>query len=319
MFSSRVALAGLLVLAAGAMSRLPGDDFKLPRGCKLPFDKIATKPDPFLSCGNIGSDKHGNPPATAKALEDEAKNNFCADRKIMTAVDFNILKEMQKQAPEKSQLSRSRQALHDFFRVGARKIGEGSVVRLKAFVKEAHISDCEDGEEVNCKQKGVAHNDFHIPLVDPTVSNPRDQDECTSVTAEMSPHFRPAAWSQIDLKTPVRNPVRVTGPLFFDDSHEPCTVQNGKLTGPNPRRISLWEIHPVYALEVCAKEDPAQCDAHSNSRKLWVPYNQWVKQSGAVTEATGEKYRRECEGAPRAREGSGKTCSPQQSGVSPAW
>jgi len=150
---------------------LSADDFKLPPDCTLPFDNIATKPGPAAICGFDGSGTGGAALTPDKVLEDHAKNNFCAD-------------------------------------VSGKKIGEGNVVRLLAFVKEAHISDCEAGEDVNCKTKGVPNNDFHIPLVNPTEPTARNLPECTSITAEMSPHFRP---------------VRVTGQLFYDNSHEPSS------------------------------------------------------------------------------------------------
>ena len=79
--------------------------------------------------------------------------------------------------------------------------------------EEAHISDCNGGEEVNCKKTGSEVNDIHIPLIDPTSPNPQTVDECNSVTAEMIPHFRPATWSEFDMKTPVSNPVRVMIPI----------------------------------------------------------------------------------------------------------
>ena len=281
-------------LLGGIFSVSMADDFKLPPGCTLPFDSIATKPDPFVKCGNDGSGTDGAPVSDPKKLEDNAKNNFCADLTNKTTVDFKILKQMQAQAPDRSTLTDSRDSLHEFFDVNGKKIGEGNVVRLLAFVKEAHTSDCEGGEDVNCKTKGVENNDFHIPLVDPTKKNARGLPECTSVTAEMSPHFRPAKWSEIDLKTPVKNPVRVTGQLFFDDSHEPCKMVSGKLTGPNPQRISVWEIHPVYAFDVCASTNPKQCDVESDSADVWIPYDQWVDNNPDKVQATGQAQRDKC-------------------------
>jgi hypothetical protein len=159
------------------------------------------------------------------------------------------------------------------------------------------VSDCPGGESVNCSRSGFANNDLHIPLVDPTGDAGRSQDECTSVTAEISPHFRPVVWSELDMKTPVQNVVRVTGPLFFDDSHQPCKTLNH--TDPGnvvPFRSSLWEIHPVYQLDVCASTDPNQCDV--NRSDVWIPYDQWITRPESVTEPTGQKQRTGCH--PRA-------------------
>lgn len=273
-----------------------GDDFKLPPDCVLPFDSIATKPDPAASCGFDGAGNGGAALDPGKVLEDHAKDNFCAGMSAVTTIDFSILETMQAAAPPKEPLATSRDSLREFFPINGSRIGEGTVVRLLAFIKEAHISDCELGEEVNCKTSGVPNNDFHIPLVDATKPDARNLPECTSVTAEMSPHFRPAKWSEIDLKTPVY-PVRVTGPLFYDNSHVPCRLEGGKLTGPGPQRISLWEIHPVYALDVCRSPDPAKCDVESQSPAMWAPYDQWVDANPDKVAATGKKQRSECGGS----------------------
>ena len=279
----------LLVLGSPAST---ADDFKL--NCTLPFERIAVKPDPYITCGNAGSKQNGAPLSAAAARQANAKNNFCADASAPITVDFAILTEMQAQSPAKRTLTHNRDSLHAFFPLNGTKIGEGDVVRMLAFILNAHISDCESGEDVNCESSGVANNDMHIPLMDPTKSNPRSRPECTSVIAEMIPHFRPAAWSVIDMKTPVKNPVRVTGQLFYDDAHEPCVMAGGNLVGESPQRISLWEIHPLYAMDVCSSTDPAQCDVTSDSATVWTPYDQWVVRSSSQTQATGKSERKEC-------------------------
>jgi hypothetical protein len=40
--------------------------------------------------------------------------------------------------------------------------------------------------------------------------------------------------------------VRLTGPLFYDASHDPCTPTKKS----SPARRSIWEIHPLYGIEV---------------------------------------------------------------------
>src|SRR5579864_1584483 len=93
---------------------LMADDFKLPSNCTLPpvFDRIATKPDPYIVCGNDGAGKGGATPEPAKIREDNAKDNFCADASNPITVDFTILTQMQKKAPNKSTLADSRDSLH---------------------------------------------------------------------------------------------------------------------------------------------------------------------------------------------------------------
>jgi hypothetical protein len=71
----------------------------------------------------------------------------------------------------------------------------------------------------------------------------------------------------VDLK--IERPVRITGPLFFDSSHQPC--RDGKR--PNPKRISVWEIHPIYQFEVCKNKALTACDVGNDSQ--WIPLDQW--------------------------------------------
>jgi hypothetical protein len=80
--------------------------------------------------------------------------------------------------------------------------------------------------------------------------------ECQSFTAEITPHFRPDEWLILSTlhKTSTKTawdrivaqeldrPLRITGQMFFDGSHRPCVGEEGR-----PPRISVWEIHPVYA------------------------------------------------------------------------
>jgi hypothetical protein len=135
------------------------------------------------------------------------------------------------------------------------------------------------GESVNCKgvpdldaSSEIDRNDIHIVLEAPGV-----MDECLSVTAEISPHFRPNSWRRfhnmgpnslgedVNLEAKGVNfnkfqMVRITGPLFYDASHEPCSP--GKHA--SPARRSIWEIHPAYKLEV-------------KSNGQWMSFDDWAK------------------------------------------
>jgi hypothetical protein len=132
------------------------------------------------------------------------------------------------------------------------RIGEGELVVLNAFVLKARQ---EGAESVNCgkpPQTGAVpdeplYRDIHISLVQVGT----ESDECNGVVSEMSPHHRPLEWSAENLNKLAgsRTPVRVTGQLFFDSSHNPC--ENGQASAGNPKRFSLWEIHPIYKFEVC--------------------------------------------------------------------
>jgi hypothetical protein len=134
---------------------------------------------------------------------------------------------------------------------------------------------------VNCYQPNNEDNDIHIAL-----GASSDTQECESVSAEISPHYRPTAWSDIgNFETKkgnlyVPNPTiasrlqaptyRITGQLFFDASHTPCTCDVTKCGG-NPRRATNWEIHPVYKIEVCK----AGAACVENNDEDWVPFDTW--------------------------------------------
>jgi hypothetical protein len=83
------------------------------------------------------------------------------------------------------------------------------------------------------------------------------------VIAEMSPHFRPIDWDTGVLNA-LKRPVRLTGQLFFDGSHSPC--RPGKPA--NPPRASVWEIHPIYAVDVCKNTSLSACPVDDPS--VWI-------------------------------------------------
>jgi len=243
-------------------------------GCKLPFDKIKTEGlDIDETCS-----MDGNSNDTGKRLESNAKNNFCASNKP-TPITYSIFKRLQTATDNedglKSALKDSREDLKDILTLSnGSTIGEGTVVRFVAFILDAHNSNVgkkkpprKPGELVNCNQPDKESNDIHIEL---TV-NRNDDDACNSVTAEMSPHFRPESWSNlVDMQ--ITRPVRITGPLFFDSSHQPC--RNGKRA--SPARISVWEVHPLYQIEVCKNKAITTCKVGVYS--LWIPLDQWESE-----------------------------------------
>src|SRR5947209_4668011 len=190
----------------------------------------------------------------SKQQESESKNDFCSETNSPEVFDHQQLVDLQTTSTA-AHLKKSipdRKVLED--------MGEGKYVSYIAFVKGAHYSDVNAGEAVNCNIPGNDTNDIHIVLV----QNPND-DECLSTTAEMSPHFRPAAWTPDNImKASAGHPIRVRGHLFYDGSHSPCTATSR----PNPKRASLWEVHPVYSFEVCSQQTIAECQGNTAE---WTP------------------------------------------------
>lgn len=133
------------------------------------------------------------------------------------------------------------------------------------------------GEEVNTNLPGEPTNDIHI-----AIGPQLDANECTSITAEIIPHFRPHAWTMLatlngaDVATLRRDarlerPMRFTGQLMFDASHLPCA--NGHPAASAPARTSSWEVHPVYRLDVCRDVTLGSCAVGDGG--AWIPLDQF--------------------------------------------
>jgi hypothetical protein len=227
--------------------------------CTLPFNGVRN-PASDDHCGISGGS--ANP---AKQAESQAKNNFCVSGQSLQSVAYQDLLKLQADT-ETLHLPKNIADRSGLANPGGGKLGEGKYVSYIAFIKEAHYSDVGGGEAVNCNIGGTSTNDIHIVLVQNTTD-----EECKSTTAEMSPHYRPPDWTPDNLNL-VHNPVRVQGHMFYDGSHTPCTATSS----PNPQRASLWEIHPVYALDVCRLNTLELC-RNSSDEKDWVPLEQWVK------------------------------------------
>jgi hypothetical protein len=212
----------------------------------------------------------GAPGTDANRAQNAAKNNFCAEGPIidLTREHFEQLQSAAERTGVKfgarDRLPEDRSVLRQLLPVpdGAR-VGEGSLVRHVGFLTNPRNSNVDNGESVNCNFRGAESNDIHFDLVqDP------DDDACLSVTAEITPHRRsPHYEKEVLLQSRIaERPVRVTGQLFFDASHKPCV--NGEPHGA-PLRISLWEIHPVYTIEVCKRRTLDSCP--SNDDSVWLP------------------------------------------------
>jgi len=131
-------------------------------------------------------------------------------------------------------------------------VGEGSRVRLMAFLS-AGKPHANTGESVNCNLKTEANNDIHI-----SVSESEDASEFEGIVVEMIPQDRPAKWTSTKVRKLRGKLLLIEGGLFYDNLH----FVNGDAANPLPRqpkRFSLWEIHPVVLVKVCKKANN-QCD-----------------------------------------------------------
>lgn len=236
--------------------------------CNLPFQAIARTHPIDKTCGIQGNTKS----VTARA-QNRAKNNLCATGTAIpvTMADLRSLQNVVGEAGIPfgfpSRLPPDRTLLEGLIVSGGGRVGEGSLVQFVGFVLEAHVSDRQRGESVNCNVPGDDSNDIHI-----TLAEAPGEEMCDGFVAEMIPHFRPASWTAGSLTALRGRPVRVTGHLLFDASHQPC--RDGRRVGSNPLRASLWEIHPVYAVDVCSEVQEARCKAGDS--RAWIPLHEWI-------------------------------------------
>lgn len=209
-----------------------------------------------------------------ETFQNEAKNNFCASAPPVGKTISDLVN-LQAKVQQDPSIPFGNTHGHPLTpkpgpatdRKPLQALGEGTEVTLQGFVLVARP---EGGESVNCG-KTVAdiptNHDIHISIVDSAAQT----DECSGVVAEMIPHHRPASWTaqNVNIVAQKKLPVRVTGQLLFDSSHSPC--QHGSSVSGDPKRISLWEVHPIEQFDVCPLGDCSNGNG-------WVTLEEFLKQ-----------------------------------------
>lgn len=269
---------------------------------ELPFARIAEVHEIDRRCPATGKED-GN---VYHYAQNAAKNNFKAKGNpvALTLNDFTRLQLASQAQIDAGKIAlqgkypEDRARLRNLIKVRGKAVGEGTIVTLQAYVFSAQYANTKfsklsdgrpaRGEAVDCDNAELDWNDIHIALI---AADDGNIDECTTVTAEISPHYRPAAWSRFhdglneDVEAsipgllygrvirgrgredrPLR--VRLTGPLFYDASHRPCVFSGGKVTERHsPERRSIWEIHPIYRIEV-----------YDVMRRRWFDLDRWARK-----------------------------------------
>ncbi len=96
--------------------------------------------------------------------------------------------------------------------------------------------------------------------------------EYDGIVAEMIPQLpRPAGWDAATLNRLAGKQVLVVGALTYDNEHlvndNPATPKSGQ-----PKRFSLWEVHPITAFYVCPAGDG--CDPATLGQ--WMTLTAWA-------------------------------------------
>lgn len=226
------------------------------------FDAVRASAGPceasFAECEAQGC----APPDSPQGLFNRAKRDppTGVTPRRLSFPDFRRLQTQADQLVEQgSQLSAAERALLRTLSLGGTTIGEKRLVKLSGFIATGPLRPrASRGESVNCRFTGVQQNDFHI-----TVVPRRTDDEFAGVVVEMIPQGRPAGWTTAKLNRALDEGrrVMVVGGLFYDNLHvvndDPANFLNGE-----PRRMSLWEIHPVTQFFVCRRPNN-NCNANN--------------------------------------------------------
>jgi hypothetical protein len=254
---------------------------KFPKKC-IPFGSAAVHHSIDVTCGLPG--KPANP---ASSLQNTAKNNFCAkgSAQQIRIADLTTLQQAVDDAHiqygnpfrgEHGPPDDRDQLKH----LPGMTLGEGNLVFFVGYVLDPHYSPkkaSQTGESVNCNRKGHPSSDIHLNLseepVELTKAN-KTRELCKTGSAEIIPHYRPDSWDPTALEQAQDHPIKITGQLFFDGSHKPCTG-NAPKRG-DPARASVWEIHPIYKIDVCSSTDLGECNP--NDASVWAPLGQWSEQ-----------------------------------------
>jgi hypothetical protein len=216
-------------------------------GCATSLDKCTE-----LGCAEEGTShaflntaKHGPPEGTLKKL------TFAQFEALQYAAD--------KEVGQGAQLSEEDRQTIRKLKVGSQTLGEGNLASIVGFISgKPHPNG---GESVNCGLTGLANNDIHISIV-PEAGD----EEFDGIVVEMIPQDRPEGWtpSALGKVAKARQKVMVVGQLFYDSVHR-VNKNAKKPVGGQPKRMSLWELHPVTEFYVCTEDD---CTA--GSKKGWT-------------------------------------------------
>jgi hypothetical protein len=270
--SLQVALC-LIALNLSAVHTFP----QIPSGASGPGSEAGANP----ACLPVGSHSVNHQmtpydPTSDAGLRNMAKRHIPADGAMttLTLADLEMLQQDISTAFSDATTTRTtfeptRDALKHLATTGGHA-SEGDLVQLKAFVT---IARAEGAESVNCG--AVDGTDIHIAV------GPQGGTEYQGIVAEMIPQLpRPAGWDPDTLNRlhAAQLPVLVVGGLTYDNEHlvnkDPHHPKSGQ-----PKRMALWEIHPITEFYVCATAG-ATCDPAQHAQ--WTPLTQWARTGPAT-------------------------------------
>jgi len=123
--------------------------------------------------------------------------------------------------------------------------GEADIVQLRAYIVGTPHRRRNDSS--NCNLVGMRNNNFRIHLASDSADTDFD-----SIIGEITPYHRPSTWTLPRLRKlqEEKRLLLVTGQLFYDNKHFVNDDPDADLP-LEPRRVSLWELHPITEILVC--------------------------------------------------------------------
>jgi hypothetical protein len=240
---------------------------KIKKGCPTVLNKNGGACPP-AGCAGAGA----VPPDPNKAAQNKGKKHLPDTSSTPVRLSFADMEDLQKAVAEllppgehMEVLPKDRKRLAQL-QVPSGVIGEGDYVELRGYLSgDGKRRPGPAGDEsVNCDgEDGV---DYHIPVTEePGV------DEHYAIVTEMIPQARSDDWTPAKLRKILgaKHPVRVRGQLFFDNEHKVNSNPHHDEHG-QPKRFSLWEIHPITSFEVCPR---STCTPESTTG--WVALEEW--------------------------------------------
>jgi uncharacterized protein YgiM (DUF1202 family) len=129
-----------------------------------------------------------------------------------------------------------------------RTVSEGALVEVVGFISPDRTLGPGSAESVNCRLKKVNENDVHIPVAEDSEGSEFDSLVVEPIPQDRPPTWNVALWKQIQTDG---TKIRVRGQLLYDNLHlvndNPEHPQ-----GTEPKRFTLWEVHPITAIFECA-------------------------------------------------------------------
>jgi hypothetical protein len=222
-------------------------------------------------CPSTGCAKENTEAGKKQSLLNRTKERAPqgANAKLLTFDDFRSL---QDQAGNLvgvgTTLDQTGRDLLNHLAIGSGTLREGSFVRISGFIASGPLDPHPNtGESVNCKLTEPENNDFHINIVEH-----QGETEFDGIVVEMIPQERSTEWTIDKLVTLEEKGRRVLvyGALFYDNMHVINDDPHHSIGG-QPKRFSLWEVHPITKFLVCLRAD-TNCDVnHPNNMSQWKP------------------------------------------------